>query len=187
MRSRLEARYAVFFDALKTPWEYEKEGFDLGTDGRYLPDFWLPELGCWVEIKPEYPTEREILKAERLGEEGHAVVIAYGLPLDRGLLVWCMDDTGSTAGTNWWGEGLFFHTNRPQWAWSEDGLCICSDESHHSREFCGPDGSPFKMRLRQDCTRKALPLRRAVEAARSARFERYPRNMRRALEDGGAL
>jgi hypothetical protein len=29
-RSRLEARWAVFFDALGVEWEYEKEGFDLG-------------------------------------------------------------------------------------------------------------------------------------------------------------
>lgn len=51
-RSRLEARWAVFFDALGAQWEYEKEGYDLGKDGWYLPDFWLPELQCWVEIKP---------------------------------------------------------------------------------------------------------------------------------------
>lgn len=51
-RSRLEARWAVFFDALGIKWEYEKEGFDLGDGLRYLPDFWIPEYKCWVEIKP---------------------------------------------------------------------------------------------------------------------------------------
>jgi len=41
-RSRLEARWAVFFDTLGVKYEYEKEGYDL--DGTwYLPDFWLPE------------------------------------------------------------------------------------------------------------------------------------------------
>lgn len=50
-RSRLEARWAVFFDALGLPWEYEKEGYDLPS-GKYLPDFWLPSLECWAEIKP---------------------------------------------------------------------------------------------------------------------------------------
>ena len=29
-RSRLEARWAVFFDALGVEWEYEPEGFELG-------------------------------------------------------------------------------------------------------------------------------------------------------------
>ena len=38
-RSRLEARWAVFFDSLKVPWEYEPEGFDLGDGTYYLPDF----------------------------------------------------------------------------------------------------------------------------------------------------
>jgi hypothetical protein len=31
-RSRLEARWAVFFDALGVKWEYEREGFDLFPD-----------------------------------------------------------------------------------------------------------------------------------------------------------
>lgn len=50
-RSRLEARWAVFFDTLGIRYEYEKEGFELPS-GRYLPDFWLPGLSVWVEIKP---------------------------------------------------------------------------------------------------------------------------------------
>jgi hypothetical protein len=53
-RSRLEARWAVFFDALGVRWEYEPEGFDM--DGvRYLPDFrvWTPQgEPMWYEIKP---------------------------------------------------------------------------------------------------------------------------------------
>jgi len=45
----------VFFDALGIKWEYEKEGYDLGPAGWYLPDFWLPEQQCWVEIKATFP------------------------------------------------------------------------------------------------------------------------------------
>jgi hypothetical protein len=51
-RSRLEARWAVFFDAVGLNFEYEKEGFDLGDPGYYLPDFYLSSLDTWVEIKP---------------------------------------------------------------------------------------------------------------------------------------
>lgn len=58
-RSRLEARWAVFFDALGVRWEYEKEGYDFGFIGRYLPDFWLPDHRLWVEIKGNNPTENE--------------------------------------------------------------------------------------------------------------------------------
>lgn len=51
-RSRLEARWAVFFDALQIKYEYEREGFDI--DGLwYLPDFYLPDYSCWIEIKPK--------------------------------------------------------------------------------------------------------------------------------------
>ncbi len=51
-RSRLEARWAVFFDALGVQWEYEKEGYDLKDNGYYLPDFWLPDQKAFIEIKP---------------------------------------------------------------------------------------------------------------------------------------
>lgn len=49
-RSRLEARWAVFFDHLDIEWEYEAQGYEVG-DVRYLPDFWLPALGLWAEVK----------------------------------------------------------------------------------------------------------------------------------------
>lgn len=51
-RSRLEARWAVFFDYLKIKYQYEFEGFDLGEAGWYLPDFCLVEDRVYVEIKP---------------------------------------------------------------------------------------------------------------------------------------
>lgn len=51
-RSRTEARWAIFLDALDIEWEYEKEGYDLGEAGWYLPDFWLPKQRIWIEVKP---------------------------------------------------------------------------------------------------------------------------------------
>lgn len=55
-RSRLEARWATFLDALRIPWEYEPETFEVpdwrtGQAAGYLPDFYLPTLGCYVECK----------------------------------------------------------------------------------------------------------------------------------------
>lgn len=50
-RSRLEARWAVFFDTLGIEWEYEVEGFQKGGDVRYLPDFFLPKTQTWIEVK----------------------------------------------------------------------------------------------------------------------------------------
>lgn len=43
-RSRLEARWAVFFDACGVEWEYEPEGYDLGHGVYYLPDFLLRDV-----------------------------------------------------------------------------------------------------------------------------------------------
>jgi len=50
-RSRLEARWAVLFDALGLEYEYEKEGYDLSDFGWYLPDFYLPGPKVFVEVK----------------------------------------------------------------------------------------------------------------------------------------
>ena len=50
-RSRLEARWAVFFDALGIKYIYEPEGFNLPDGLSYLPDFYLPDLKIWVEVK----------------------------------------------------------------------------------------------------------------------------------------
>lgn len=51
-RSRLEARWAVFFDSLGIRWEYEPQGYRVGEQRRpYLPDFYLTDLRWWVEVK----------------------------------------------------------------------------------------------------------------------------------------
>lgn len=51
-RSRLEARWAVFLDYLGMPWEYEPQGYLIGPEKRaYLPDFYLPKIGTWIEVK----------------------------------------------------------------------------------------------------------------------------------------
>jgi hypothetical protein len=65
-RSRLEARWAVFFDTAGVRYTYEAEGFYLDNGLLYLPDFWLPEQDCWVEIKGDTPTPEEEAKAQGL-------------------------------------------------------------------------------------------------------------------------
>lgn len=87
-RSRLEARWAVFFDGLGVPYEYEKEGFDLGAAGQYLPDFWLPTIwlhrekqGAWVEVKA---TGRAVLDSQEkfaaMANAGQDLVVVVGEP-----------------------------------------------------------------------------------------------------------
>ncbi len=59
-RSRLEARWAVFFDVLGVKYEYEPEGFEISNGVNYLPDFYLPEMETYVEVKPENAFEIEM-------------------------------------------------------------------------------------------------------------------------------
>lgn len=51
-RSRLEARWAVFFDKMNVKYQYELEGFVLQNKMTYLPDFYIEEMNLFVEIKP---------------------------------------------------------------------------------------------------------------------------------------
>lgn len=65
-RSRLEARWAVFFDASGIRYEYEPDGFEVDGE-KYLPDFYLPELDVYAEVKPEDLSRiDEICKAARV-------------------------------------------------------------------------------------------------------------------------
>lgn len=62
-RSRLEARHAVFFDALGVEWDFEAQGFHTPAGG-YLPDFYLPDTNLYVEIKGPPPGEQELAKCQ---------------------------------------------------------------------------------------------------------------------------
>lgn len=69
MRSRLEARWAVFFDALGINWLYEPQGFELPSGERYLPDFQLPDHDMWVEVKGSEELVRD--DEAKLAEAAH--------------------------------------------------------------------------------------------------------------------
>lgn len=79
-RSRLEARWAVYFNALGIEWEYEKEGYSLPC-GPYLPDFWLPQVNSWAEVKPTQFSQDELTKCFQLHlETRNQVILLSGLP-----------------------------------------------------------------------------------------------------------
>ena len=79
-RSRLEARWAVFFDVLGIEWQYEPEGYNI--DGvMYLPDFYLPQVGMFAEIKPAGLSEDEIEKVNSLAyNTNKPVLMLIGVP-----------------------------------------------------------------------------------------------------------
>jgi len=90
-RSRLEARWAVFFDAFPLRWEYEHEGYDLGDAGFYLPDFYLPDLegGTYVEVKPDdgYLDGYEKKFLTLTEQTGKKLLLAVGIPDQRSYLL----------------------------------------------------------------------------------------------------
>jgi hypothetical protein len=74
-RSRTEARWAIYLTALGVRWVHEPEGYALPARN-YLPDFWLPDLGTFLEIKgTEPPWEAYALCAELSNATGKRVVL----------------------------------------------------------------------------------------------------------------
>lgn len=177
-RSRLEARWAVFLDHMNVEWEYEKEGYELPS-GRYLPDFFLPRLNCWLEIKGTVPTELEIQKcAELYFHTDIGCAITWGLPkppemykgnyIISGLSIFCFDSTDNSGGETWW-EDCF-------WAKDKKGeTCICSNNSWSSRVF----NTRGIIQL-QDISRPIS--QREADVAKSARFEHKEKQVKRKLD-----
>lgn len=169
-RSRLEARWAVFFETLKIKFEYEPEGYELGAGERYLPDFWLPDFHIFVEVKPEKPSHIENSKADKLAHGlGKAVWLVRGppridWPQDVGaMLTWDIAD--SSAGCSGWAPcGVFMDCEQglafDMVGGSRKTYFATSDFEHEIPVF-----SPENKILGFDSSRAA------VEASRGARFE----------------
>lgn len=112
-RSRLEARWAVFFDTLGLRWGYEIEGFRIPTrigTVNYLPDFYLPNSGQWVEVKGFLNMEsvdRLCAIAEAMTEcgEGNDLVVLGNVPGPHSLR---------------WPVQLHFHENLWGVAWDPE-------------------------------------------------------------------
>lgn len=190
-RSRLEARWAVFFDSLGIRWEYEPQGFRVVPCATcnahlrgsfeecvYLPDFRLPEQNVFFEVKGVAPDEGyEAMLATFSGHGDADLILAVGdIPNPDSYEVAC----GPTAeglwmdvyfGASW--DGVDGEEGHGGWdnyrAW-----CACASGAHFGIEYMGygdrincgcprPDG-----RFSSECHPKILA---AYNAARSARFE----------------
>lgn len=89
-RSRLEARWAVFFDALGIKWQYEPEGFELRDGTRYVPDFSLVApfyardhaVGhLFAEVKPTGGDfSKSVVFAAEIAEEKMYILALEGEP-----------------------------------------------------------------------------------------------------------
>jgi hypothetical protein len=74
-RSRLEARWAVFFDEIGIKYEYELEGLEM-NGVKYLPDFYLPEFRCLFEVKRGGVFERGVPKQDWMDSDDYKKIMA---------------------------------------------------------------------------------------------------------------
>lgn len=113
-RSRLEARWAVFFDDAGIKYQYEPQGFELKDGSWYLPDFFLPWFNMYVEIKPsgmeDHVIEKAKIKLEKMFEaefvhddgEGIFVSLFIGDPLEKDCKwIYCNYSDDEGGGTAW--------------------------------------------------------------------------------------
>ena len=168
-RSRLESRWAVFFDALGIRYEYEQEGFELPSGMRYLPDFFLPDIkgGIYVEVKGQMD-DSSYLKIVEFWEHGNApLYVLGGIPTQ--------DELDS--------DDMYGYVDRYkrcfEYGFNCDGVtgrdwpylfCVCPTCGKVGLEFdgrgwrvCGKDGKGYSWNHRK--------LVNAYKKARSARFE----------------
>jgi len=129
-RSRLEARWACFFDLLEMEWKYEP--FDL--DG-YIPDFLVtlaPLIQAIVEVKPALKVEElgpSLDKIRNSGWDDHMLAVGAG-PFHRGdrrtigYFVNSRDDQGQLA------LGLCAHCGVFTVASTKEDRIYCLREQH---------------------------------------------------------
>lgn len=178
-RSRLEARWAYFFDMLDIQYQYEPEGIILSDGTRYLPDFYLPWFKCFLEIKSMdvYEDKEKRLLAEKKISDGMVNdnwpgIIVYGDPGNYVCKVFCYEYNDSSAGTYSSSSGAIFgiHPHK-RFPW----ICCCGDTK--DREFY-PTAyrTSEEMHVTNECEFNAEDfmwpvVKRAMRDARQARFE----------------
>ena len=175
MRSRLEARWAVFFDTLGLRWAYEIEGLRVPTPRgkiNYLPDFWLPEPAQWIEVKGLLNMEsvdRLCAIASSLAEcgEGNDVVVLGEVPRPRSIK---------------WPVQLHFHGKLWAVPWSPEPtscplvgrgrVAVEPTEQMAAALVDGfPFGTPAWASFGNSWSNNGKDVEDAMRAARGARFE----------------
>lgn len=154
-RSRLEARWALFFDKLGIRWEYEPEGFQLPSGACYLPDFWLPTFngGMYAEVKPtggDFSKAREFVAAS-----AKSLWCCDGPPDTRSYII--LSDGGTEPVVDW--EGI------PNFDQAED-----DNRMYWQPEFCEGPMRQIPIDMLRDFGGAPHAIVSAVSAARTERF-----------------
>lgn len=166
-RSRLEARWAVFFDNLDIRWEYEPQGFTSVFGTPYLPDFHLPGDDLWVEVKGRRDPSGV---ARAIEVVDHGALPGYGLVL-LGSIPRPVRDGLPAFPVLVYHEGVLHEwasfSRGSAWSWGRRGGAWTA----HWDASPIPPIAPFAHRVVRPEDILSPRVNRALEAARSARFE----------------
>lgn len=147
-RSRLEARWAIFFEVLGLDFHYEAEGYILRDNKWYLPDFYFPTVKMFAEVKPDIVTKRERRSCELLALDSKKPVLMLAGPPDyRNYNAYQTDPWSDTA--------LIYDYSLVPFFLPERFPCLNFAQQSAPETYGGR-------------------YRNAVEAARAARFEHEP-------------
>ena len=122
-RSRLEARWAVFFHETGIPYVYEPEGFILSNGDYYLPDFYLPWFNLYIDIKPEFKDgesydeikrKLETLMYDKI-DDGVTTGLFIGDPYADNMKIFVTNENGNDCVGEDWADASFV-----EGAWYED-------------------------------------------------------------------
>lgn len=187
-RSRLEARWAVFFDAAGIEYEYEPEGFVLEYNIHYLPDFYLPTLDAYVEIKHGNLDEDALDEAENKCIWLHVqtekvVLLCKGDPVDMNVTAFysvyespvdawtpSMDSARFVTGARYWKSRLY-DNGKPYIFEQYDDIkkvsIVIGDDDGNIADDCNPPTLIYKCLLRGQYSL----FESERQKARQARFE----------------
>ena len=142
-RSRLEARWAVFFDALEINYEYEAEGYKkplfvdpkgyeaeieyckaIGTpkpkndEVYWLPDFWLSGIDLLIEIKPITFIEDDNFK------DSKRIFAHFAEFLNKDILLISGNVSPSEYVIFWFRAGIGFAESECPYSWGVCSNCL---------------------------------------------------------------
>lgn len=143
-RSRLEARWAVFFDTMGCQWQYEPNGYQLADGSLYLPDFLIHEgfsEAAYIEVKPPVESALKVGLAncrallEVVGASISLISMVVGPPGEREVLSFVKGFNGAE-------YDFFTTTDRAFGRFTGDPRVIDAINAARSARFehgqCGP-------------------------------------------------
>ena len=138
--SRLEAKHAKLMDAMKVRFKHEMQKVTIADNEEYTPDYYLPKLNAFLEIKPDEPPLDARLKCRQACENsGIDVYLFYKsqfIPADTESGRDYTHASGIRA-MRWWQddeEVVHFDDSKYLWVF-EDMRGFYIDKQHHDHDM----------------------------------------------------